>query len=102
MSLQNLRQGRFSYVSGGLPSIERPELSKRQRIHFPIWPQQISTSRPEVVASVENGTVHTIEGNSGDACRERSYSVGYYEILGYGVLQVGDETDNSNNETPTQ
>ena len=55
-----------------------------------------------IVASVENGTVHTIEGNSGDACRERSYSVGYYEILGYGVLQVGCETDNSNNETPTQ
>lgn len=55
-----------------------------------------------IVASVENGTVHTIEGNSGDACRERSYSVGYYEILGYGVLQVGGETDNSNNETPTQ
>lgn len=55
-----------------------------------------------IVASVENGTVHTIEGNSGDACRERSYSVGYYEILGYGVLQVGGETDNSNTETPTQ
>ena len=49
-----------------------------------------------IVASVENGTV------SGDACRERSYSVGYYEILGYGVLQVGGETDNSSNETPTQ
>lgn len=53
-----------------------------------------------IVEKVENGTVYTIEGNSSDMCRERSYSVGYYEILGYGVLQV-DGTDN-NNETPTQ
>lgn len=53
-----------------------------------------------IVASVENGTVYTIEGNSGDACRERSYSVGYYEILGYGVLQVGGETQNSTPQTP--
>lgn len=54
-----------------------------------------------IVEKVENGIVYTIEGNSGDACRERQYSVGYYEILGYGVLQVSG-ADNSNNETPTQ
>lgn len=55
-----------------------------------------------IVEKVEDGIVYTIEGNSGDACRERQYSVGYYEILGYGVLQVGGGTDNSNNETPIQ
>lgn len=38
-----------------------------------------------IVERVENETVYTIEGNSGDACKERSYAVGYYEILGYGV-----------------
>ena len=38
-----------------------------------------------IVSHVENGTVYTIEGNSGDACRERQYAVGYYEILGYGT-----------------
>lgn len=38
-----------------------------------------------IVEKVENGTVYTVEGNSGDACRQRSYSIGYYEILGYGV-----------------
>ena len=27
----------------------------------------------------------TVEGNSGDSCRQNQYSVGYYEILGYGV-----------------
>ena len=38
-----------------------------------------------IVEKVENGRVYTIEGNSGDACKLRSYPLGYYEILGYGV-----------------
>lgn len=38
-----------------------------------------------IVEKVENGIVYTIEGNSDDTCRRRCYSVGYYEILGYGV-----------------
>ena len=38
-----------------------------------------------IVARVEKGMVYTIEGNSGNACKEKSYPVGYYEILGYGI-----------------
>lgn len=38
-----------------------------------------------IVEKVENGTVYTVEGNSGDSCRINQYSVGHYEILGYGV-----------------
>lgn len=38
-----------------------------------------------IVEKCENGIVYTIEGNSGDACRQRQYPVGYYEILGYGI-----------------
>lgn len=38
-----------------------------------------------IVERVENGTVYTIEGNSGNQCRQRSYSVGHYEIFGYGT-----------------
>lgn len=38
-----------------------------------------------VVERVENGVVYTVEGNSGDACRERHYTVGHYEIFGYGI-----------------
>ena len=38
-----------------------------------------------IVEKVENGIVYTVEGNSGDACRQRQYPVGYYEILGYGI-----------------
>ena len=37
-----------------------------------------------IVEKCENGIVYTVEGNSGDACRQNSYPVGYYEILGYG------------------
>lgn len=39
-----------------------------------------------IVEKVENGRVYTIEGNTTDSCRERSYLVGYVEILGYGVI----------------
>ncbi|MDD4509321.1 MAG: CHAP domain-containing protein [Oscillospiraceae bacterium] len=38
-----------------------------------------------IVERVENDTVYTVEGNSGDSCRQRSYPIGYYEVLGYGV-----------------
>ena len=39
-----------------------------------------------IVEKVENGRVYTIEGNTSDSCRQRSYPVGYYQILGYGML----------------
>ena len=38
-----------------------------------------------IVEKVENGRVYTIEGNTSDSCRQRSYPVGYYHILGYGI-----------------
>jgi hypothetical protein len=38
-----------------------------------------------IVEKVEGGRVYTIEGNSGDACQQNSYPVGYFEILGYGT-----------------
>ena len=38
-----------------------------------------------IVEKVENGRVYTIEGNTSDCCRQRSYPVGYYQILGYGI-----------------
>ena len=39
-----------------------------------------------IVAKVENGRVYTIEGNSGDNCREQSYPLENQWILGYGML----------------
>ncbi len=38
-----------------------------------------------IVEKVENGRVYTIEGNTADSCRERSYPLGHFEILGYGL-----------------
>ena len=38
-----------------------------------------------IVEKVENGLVYTVEGNSGDSCRENRYAVGHYEIYGYGT-----------------
>lgn len=45
--------------------------------------QDGSADHVGIVDKVENGIVYTVEGNSGDACRQQQYSVGYYEILGY-------------------
>ena len=38
-----------------------------------------------IVEKVENGRVYTIEGNTADSCRERSYPLDHFEILGYGL-----------------
>ncbi len=38
-----------------------------------------------IVEKVEGGVVYTVEGNSSDMCQENRYTVGYYEILGYGT-----------------
>ena len=39
-----------------------------------------------IVERVENGRVYTIEGNTADSCRDRSYPLGHFEILGYGYI----------------
>ena len=38
-----------------------------------------------IVEYCEDGVVHTVEGNSGDACRQRTYTVGSSSIYGYGL-----------------
>ena len=48
-------------------------------------PQDGEADHVGIVEKCENGIVYTIEGNSGDACRQNQDPVGYYEILGYGV-----------------
>ena len=49
-------------------------------------PQDGEADHVGIVEKCENGIVYTIEGNSSDACRQNQYPVGYYEILGYGIL----------------
>jgi len=50
-------------------------------------PQDGQSDHTGIVQKVENGIVYTVEGNSGDSVRINQYSVGHYEILGYGVPQ---------------
>ena len=50
-------------------------------------PQDGLSDHTGIVQKVENGIVYTVEGNSGDSVRQKQYSVGYCEILGYGVPQ---------------
>jgi cell wall-associated NlpC family hydrolase len=38
-----------------------------------------------IVEKVDGGIVYTVEGNSGDSCRENRYAIGHYEIYGYGT-----------------
>lgn len=48
-------------------------------------PQDGFSDHVGIVEKVENGYVYTVEGNTGDSCAERQYTIGHYEILGYGV-----------------
>ena len=62
-------------------------------IIFYDWNSPNGTSGPQngqadhvgIVEKCENGIIYTVEGNSGDSCRQRQYPVGYYQILGYGM-----------------
>ena len=47
-------------------------------------PQDGSADHVGIVEKVEGGVIYTVEGNSGDTCREKTYTLGYYEVLGYG------------------
>ena len=60
-------------------------------------PQDGESDHVGIVERVESGMVYTIEGNSGDECRARSYPVGHYEILGYGIpMQQTLQEENQN------
>lgn len=48
-------------------------------------PQDGLADHVGIVEKVENGMVYTVEGNSGDSCRENRYAIGHYEIYGYGT-----------------
>ena len=49
------------------------------------WDGDGTTDHVGIVESCENGVVYTVEGNSGDACKQNQYSVGSSSIYGYGV-----------------
>ena len=48
-------------------------------------PQDGQSDHTGIVQKVENGIVYTVEGNSGDTCRTKTYTVGSSVIYGYGI-----------------
>ena len=49
------------------------------------WEGDGVTDHTGIVQKCENGTVYTVEGNSGDTCRTKTYPVGSSVIYGYGI-----------------
>ena len=49
------------------------------------WEDDGASDHVGIVEKVENGTVYTVEGNSGDACKQRQYDIGSIVIIGYGI-----------------
>ena len=49
------------------------------------WEGDGETDHVGIVEKCENGVIYTVEGNSGDACRQKQYTVGSSSIYGYGV-----------------
>ena len=49
------------------------------------WEGDGVTDHVGIVEQVENGTVYTVEGNSGDSVRQNSYPIGSSVIYGYGI-----------------
>ena len=79
-------------TSQGMPwFIERGQWEDRNAepkpgyIIFFDWDNSDDADHVGIVEKCEDGIVYTIEGNTGDACRRRSYAVGSAEIRGYGV-----------------
>ena len=50
------------------------------------WDHDGASDHVGIVESCDGTTVHTIEGNSGDAVKQNSYTVNSRSILGYGLV----------------
>ena len=82
----------FSYVPDGVTYFQSKGqwqdgsyTPKAGDIIFFTWSGDGSADHVGFVENVTDGTVNTIEGNTTDSCARRSYPLGGYMILGYGV-----------------
>lgn len=64
---------------------DRNYVPQAGNIIFFDWEGDGETDHVGIVEKCENGVVYTVEGNSGDACRQNQYTVGSSSIYGYGV-----------------
>ena len=83
---------KFAGCSGGVQWFRdrdqwqsRAYTPKAGDIIFFDWEHDGGADHVGIVQSVADGYVHTIEGNSGNACHQRQYSLNSVDIFGYGV-----------------
>ncbi len=83
---------KFSYVPDGVAYFQSKGqwqdgsyTPKAGDVIFFTWDGSGGSDHVGIVESVTDGTVNTIEGNTTDSCARRSYALGSYVILGYGV-----------------
>ena len=91
----------FSFVSDGVSFYKDKDLwidgsevdsSNYDKIVYPgmiiffDWEPDGNPNHVGIVTKVENGYIYTVEGNSSDAVRERSYSADSNKIYGFGVV----------------
>lgn len=62
------------------------------------WDGNGTADHVGIVESCKDSVVHTIEGNSGDACKTMWYPVGSSVIYGYGLIAEATETESKKNK----
>lgn len=89
---------KFAYCPAGIDWFKSQGRWKDRGSYTPVagtiiffdWPknggQDGVSDHVGIVERCENGIVYTVEGNSEDAVRERSYPMESNAIMGYGVL----------------
>ena len=50
------------------------------------WDLDGSADHVGIVVGTDGSRVYTVEGNSGDACKIKSYDLNYQSIKGYGLM----------------
>lgn len=78
--------GRCGFVSGKEKMARWRKCSDAGSLIFFDWNQDGASDHVGIVESCDGTTVHTIEGNSGDAVKQNSYTVNSQSILGYGLV----------------
>ena len=84
---------KFSYCDDGIAWFQsqgrwkgRTETPQPGDLIFFDWDHDGNANHVGIVESCEDGFVNTIEGNLGDKCRQRSYELSHYTIIGYGSI----------------
>ena len=78
--LETVKKGSIAIIKhtdNGDTQIETPEESAQFAVYL--------KSAGSYDAAAESERDYTIEGNTSNSCRERSYTLGNYQILGYGI-----------------